>query len=289
MLRPKLIPLEGPRGSLEDFDGLGAAARPSLRPEEICVATNTVVNPTTAKGGLQLRPEHLEVDHRGECLELVADIAQPLQPLIHVKQSRMLLHPDPRPSPRPRETGKPRPGEVNRGAEAVDATRQLWATLTLYREPDDRLEPRALPGRGDRSMTGLPMRSAMAATIARPSPLPSVLAPARSKRAVRRLSVSGGTTGPSFATVNDPVPGQRDLHGGRLGSVTQRVVDQVPTQDPEDVGIEVRHHRRSGSVSVMRPGAPGRAEDHRPRCAPRSSGPTFDRAGAARLPLGRAA
>ena len=31
----------------------------------------------------------------GTVTEPVTDIAQPLQPLIHVKQSRLLLHPDP--------------------------------------------------------------------------------------------------------------------------------------------------------------------------------------------------
>ena len=43
--------------------------------------------------GLQLRPEHLEIHHRRERLELVADVAQPPQPLVHVEQSGLPRHP----------------------------------------------------------------------------------------------------------------------------------------------------------------------------------------------------
>jgi hypothetical protein len=40
----------------------------------------------------QIGPEHLEVHHRRERLELVADIAQPPQPLVKIKKPRLFRH-----------------------------------------------------------------------------------------------------------------------------------------------------------------------------------------------------
>jgi hypothetical protein len=50
----------------------------------------------------QVRAEHLEVHHRREGLELVADVAQTTQPLFHVEQSRLPFH-VPIPVPRQRQ------------------------------------------------------------------------------------------------------------------------------------------------------------------------------------------
>ncbi len=41
---------------------------------------------------VELRPEHLEIDHGRECLELIADVAQPPQPIVNVEQPRMPRH-----------------------------------------------------------------------------------------------------------------------------------------------------------------------------------------------------
>ena len=65
-------------------------------------------------------------------------------------------------------------------------------------------KPDVLPVRGELSRNGELSLAAIAATIARPSPLPSAVAPARSKRRPRRARISPATTGPSFATVSRP-------------------------------------------------------------------------------------
>lgn len=38
-----------------------------------------------AERRVQFRAEHLEIDHRGERLQLVADVAQPLKPLVQLE------------------------------------------------------------------------------------------------------------------------------------------------------------------------------------------------------------
>ena len=157
------------------------------------------------------------------------------------------------------------------------------------RQPDGSLET----GRGARTRrlqkSGLPIRSAMAATMARPSPLPSVLALARSKRAVRRSRVSRGRTGPSFATINSPVRRQGHLDRSSLRAVTQRVLHEVPAQDPEGVGVEVRHDRRLRQASARCGPARPCARYRPPRHARRPSDPRFGPGEAARLPPARAA
>lgn len=77
--------------------------------------------------------------------------------------------------------------------------------------------------------------------MARPSPLPSVRAPARSKRAVRRSKVSRGRTSPSFATISRPSCVRVTSDRGGLCAVADRVFHEVPAQDSDGVGVDVRH------------------------------------------------
>jgi hypothetical protein len=50
-------------------------------------AVRLAAPPAVAKIRVQLRAEDFEVHHRGERLKLVANVAQPLEPFIHVEQS----------------------------------------------------------------------------------------------------------------------------------------------------------------------------------------------------------
>jgi hypothetical protein len=45
-----------------------------------------------SKRRVQLRAKHLEIYRRPEGIELVAKIAQPLQPLIDIEKSRLAAH-----------------------------------------------------------------------------------------------------------------------------------------------------------------------------------------------------
>jgi hypothetical protein len=49
--------------------------------------------PAVAEIRVQLRAEDFEAHHRGERLKLVANVAQPLKPFIHVEQSGVLATP----------------------------------------------------------------------------------------------------------------------------------------------------------------------------------------------------
>ncbi len=72
--------------------------------------------------------------------------------------------------------------------------REAVGKITAASKPDE------LPGLGDCKVSFDEIRSAMLATMARPSPLPSVPAVPLSKRRASRPSASVGTTGPSLAT-----------------------------------------------------------------------------------------
>ena len=95
--------------------------------------------------------------------------------------------------------------------------------------------------------------------------------------------------GPSFATINCPSDVKSDLDGGSLRAMTQGILDQVSTQYPEGVGIEVRHHRRLRQRSARCDRALRFGQCPRPRRARRFGDPRVDPAAAVHLRPVRAA
>ena len=108
--------------------------------------------------------------------------------------------------------------------------------------------------------------------MARPSPLPSVLALARSKRAVRRSTVSRGTTGPSFATSSWP----SDVR------VTSTGAFSAPWRSAFSKRFRRRIPKASGSMSDMT-GASGNVSAMRPGASTRPTSSTMTRATARRI------
>ena len=124
-------------------------------------------------------------------------------------------------------------------------------------------------------MSWLPIRSAMATTMARPSPLPSVLGVCPLERAVRRSRVSRGRTGPSFDTINCAISRQGHIDRRSLRAMTQRVLHEIAAQDAEGVRVEIRHDRLCPAGSARCGPARSRAPDRPPQHAQRLSGPSF--------------
>ena len=110
----------------------------------------------------------------------------------------------------------------------------------------DAWNPDEAPGRGDsqEERASDPVRDCGDDGEAEPAAIGSLLA--RSKRAVSRSRVSRGSDWTVIGDDQLPIVLQGHFDEGVLRPVADGVLDEVPAQDPEGVGVDVGHDRRLG-------------------------------------------